>query len=145
MPGRPRSICRAPCCGKTIAAPGYCDQHKKQARKQEDERRGSAYERGYTSVWTKARAAYLRKHPLCVGCQIEKRLTSATVVDHITPHKLKEAIDSGDEALIAKARELFWDSENNWASLCGTCHNSTAQACERNGMRKPWDKRPNPR
>lgn len=130
MPARPRSICRAPACGKTLAEPGYCDKHKKAVRKEQDERRGTAAERGYDSRWAKARAGYLRKHPLCVYCQRENRVTAASVVDHKVPHKLKDAIDSGDEALIARARELFWSSEN-WQSLCKPHHDGQKQAEER--------------
>lgn len=130
MPARPKSICRAPGCGKVIDAPGHCDKHKKAVRKEQDERRGTAAERGYDSKWAKARLYYLRKHPLCVYCQRDHRVTAATVVDHIQPHKLKDAIDSGDEVRIAKARHLFWDS-SNWQSLCAPCHNSRKQAEER--------------
>lgn len=131
MPARPKSICRAPCCGQLLDAPGYCDKHKKAVRKQDDERRGTAQERGYDSKWTKARGFYLRKHPLCVYCRRDGRVTAANVVDHIVPHRLKQAIDSGDEARIEKAKALFWDSAGNWQSLCGPCHNSVKQAEER--------------
>lgn len=131
MAQRPKSICRAPACGKLIEAPGYCDKHKKAARKEFDERRGTAAERGYDSKWAKARAFYLRKHPLCVYCQRAGRVVAANTVDHITPHKLKDAIDSGDEARIAMARELFWDSAGNWQSLCKPCHDSVKQAEEK--------------
>jgi 5-methylcytosine-specific restriction protein A len=141
MPARPKSICRAPGCGKVIDAPGHCDTHKKAVRKEQDERRGTAAERGYDNKWQKARVYYLRKHPLCVNCQLDNRLTAANVVDHIEPHRLKEAIDSGDKQRIARARYLFWDADNNWASLCDTCHNTVAQACERAGRPKPWAKR----
>jgi 5-methylcytosine-specific restriction protein A len=144
MPGRPKSICRAPGCGKVIDAPGHCEAHKKAVQRQQDERRGTAYERGYDNKWTKARAAYLRKHPLCVYCQMLNRLAAATVVDHIEPHRLKDAMDSGDKHRIARARYLFWDADNNWASLCGSCHNTVAQSCERNGTRKPWAKATRP-
>jgi 5-methylcytosine-specific restriction protein A len=48
-------------------------------------------------------------------------------VDHIKPHGLKQAIDSGDSAAIERARALFWDSKNNWQSLCTPCHNSVKQ------------------
>jgi 5-methylcytosine-specific restriction protein A len=114
-----------------LDAPGYCDKHKKAVRKQEDERRGTAAERGYDSKWTKARGFYLRKHPLCVYCKRQNKTVAANVVDHITPHKLKEAIDSGDEGRIAEARALFWDSAGNWQSLCKSCHDSVKQAEER--------------
>lgn len=130
MPSRPKSICRAPGCGKLIDAPGYCDKHKKAVRKQEDERRGTAAERGYDSKWAKARVFYLRKHPLCVYCKRSGRTVAANVVDHIIAHRLKEAIDSGDEVRIEKARALFWSSDN-WQSLCKPCHDSVKQAEER--------------
>lgn len=130
MPSRPKSICRAPACGKLIESPGYCDKHKKAVRKQEDERRGTAAERGYDSKWAKARGFYLRKHPLCVYCQRDHKVVAARIVDHITPHRLKEAIDSGDEARIEHAKALFWDSAN-WQSLCKPCHDGVKQREER--------------
>lgn len=51
-------------------------------------------------------------------CQERGRITAATVVDHITPHK-------GDTA-------LFWD-QSNWQSLCASCHNSHKQRLEKSG------------
>lgn len=64
-------------------------------------------ERGYDHRWRKARAIYLRAHPLCCYCEREGRLTPATVVDHVVPHR-------GDE-------RLFW-REDNWQPLCRRCH-----------------------
>jgi 5-methylcytosine-specific restriction protein A len=133
VPARPKSICRTPCCGKLLDAPGHCDRHKKAERKEQDERRGTAAERGYDSRWAKARIFYLRKHPLCVYCQRAGRLTVATVVDHIVEHKLKDAIGSGNEVRIEMAKALFWDSASNWQSLCKWCHDSVKQAEERAG------------
>ena len=49
----------------------------------------------------------------------------ATVVDHKIPHK-------GDSV-------LFWNQEN-WQSLCGTCHDSVKQAEERTGWLRGADK-----
>jgi len=69
-------------------------------------------ERGYTYAWQKARAAYLRKHPLCVMCDAEGITKLAQVVDHKVAHR-------GDKA-------LFWDS-TNWQALCLHHHNSHAQ------------------
>ena len=71
------------------------------------EQRGTARERGYTTQWDKARKGFLARHPLCVACQSEGRVTAATDVDHIVPHR-------GD-------MELFWIREN-WAALCARCH-----------------------
>ncbi|RFP33111.1 hypothetical protein D0T21_09495 [Duganella sp. BJB476] len=73
----------------------------------------------------------MRKYPLCVYCMRAGRVQAANVVDHIIAHKLKEALDSGDEARIARAKALFWDSENNWQSLCKPCHDSVKQAEEK--------------
>lgn len=61
---------------------------------------------GYSYRWQKARARYLLAHPLCVRCE-PARITLATVVDHIVPHK-------GNEV-------LFWD-ETNWQALCKRHH-----------------------
>jgi len=113
-----------------LDAPGYCVKHLRATRKEQDRERGSAQERGYTSAWTKARGHYLRKHPLCEYCRRADLVVAATVVDHIIPHRLKEAVDSGDEARIALARERFWNS-NNWQSLCKQCHDSVKQSEER--------------
>ena len=69
--------------------------------------RGSAFERGYSYRWQAARKQFLANRPLCVECQREGKLTPATIVDHIKPHR-------GDPA-------LFWD-EKNWQPLCKKCH-----------------------
>ena len=54
-------------------------------------------------AWKELRLDHLAKEPLCVFCQREGKLTPATVVDHITPHK-------GN-------LDLFFD-DNNLQSLC---------------------------
>lgn len=69
--------------------------------------RESASKRGYNSRWQKARVRYLHSHPLCVECKKAGKLTKATVVDHVIPHR-------GDQ-------QLFWD-ESNWQPLCKHHH-----------------------
>jgi 5-methylcytosine-specific restriction enzyme A len=59
-----------------------------------DRERPSAARRGYDGRWRKARAEFLAEHPLCAHCLAEGRLTPATVVDHVVPHR-------GDQ-------RLFW-------------------------------------
>ena len=81
--------------------------------------RETAAERGYGYRWQKAREGWLRSHPLCVHCEREGRVVAATDVDHIKPHR-------GDMA-------LFWDSENNWQSLCHS-HHSLKTATEDGGF-----------
>lgn len=83
------------------------------------ENRGTSAQRGYGSRWQKARATYLRSHPLCVMCASRNIVMAATIVDHVIPHK-------GDQA-------LFWDKDN-WQSLCATCHNSHKKRLENSGV-----------
>ncbi|MDZ7322047.1 HNH endonuclease [Kosakonia sacchari] len=89
--------------------------------------------RVYGSRWDKARRSFLRTHPLCVMCAQQGRTEAASVVDHIRPHKLKEAINSGDRTAIARAQRLFWDTDN-WQPLCKQHHDSTKQRMEKRGI-----------
>lgn len=106
MPDKPLRACSFPGCPE-LTRERFCEKHKQQDRKRVDERRGSAHERGYSYRWQKYRENYLKQHPLCVKCLEEGKITIATVVDHITPHK-------GDIV-------LFWRVENHQA-LCKRCH-----------------------
>jgi len=73
------------------------------------------------SEWPKARAQYLRAHPLCVGCSAAGKTVPATVVDHIVP---------------AEGNQLrFWD-QGNWQPCCAWHHNSIKASLE-----KMWRKR----
>lgn len=107
MAVRGKSICRHAGCHKLLDVPGYCEAHAALHQKQADSHRGSASERGYNRRWQKARATYLARNPLCVHCRDEHRTVSATVVDHIVPHK-------GDQ-------QLFWNTAN-WQPLCKSHH-----------------------
>ena len=108
MPQAPKRPCSWPGCA-ALTDGGRCEKHRKQQQKHIDMQRGSAASRGYGARWQRVRSLYLAKHPLCAECQRNNRLTAASVVDHIKPHK-------GDQA-------LFWD-ESNWQALCKHCHDS---------------------
>ena len=86
-----------------------CPKHETLEAKESDSRRGTARERGYDSRWSKASRTYLRSHPICqcLECKANNKLTPATVVDHIIPHR-------GDMV-------LFWDT-SNWQSMSKRCH-----------------------
>lgn len=122
MPMKPKKPCRHPGCPK-LTDGLYCEEHEALHRGD----RASSSKRGYNRQWQKARARYLKAHPLCVQCMKEGRAVTATVVDHVKPHR-------GDPV-------LFWD-EKNWQSLCKPCHD------KRHGTRitilsigsdgKPW-------
>lgn len=79
----------------------------KRGRCRKVDRRKTAAQRGYGGRWQRARALYLARQPLCVTCLEVNRVTPATVVDHIVPHR-------GDQV-------LFWD-QDNWQALCKLCH-----------------------
>ena len=106
MPSKPLRPCVHFGCSEMVSG-GYCDVHQQQNQRAQDQRRGTATERGYNSRWQKERATFLRLNPLCVVCEREGRIEPATVVDHITPHK-------GN-------MDLFWNV-NNWQSLCKKHH-----------------------
>ena len=104
MPRTPKRPCRHPGCPNLCESGVYCSAH---AEFSSDRLRGGATVRGYGAKWHKARARYLQLHPLCAECKRNGKLTPATVIDHIVPHR-------GDQ-------RLFWD-EKNWQSLCKDCH-----------------------
>lgn len=113
MPRKPKKPCRHPGCPK-LTDGNYCEEHEALHRGE----RESAGKRGYNKKWQKARARYLKEHPLCAECLRNGRAVTATVVDHIKPHR-------GDPI-------LFWDEEN-WQSLCKPCHD-----------KKTWNEDANP-
>lgn len=122
MPSLAPKPCRHAGCRTLVRDGGcYCQAHKRAVKKEADSRRGSSTQRGYGYKWQQAREGYLRSHPFCVEHERRSDLVQATVVDHKVPHKLDEAMESGDAARITKAKALFWDS-NNWQSLCKECH-----------------------
>ena len=115
VPVKQKHPCNYPGCGVATNA-RYCDKHMPimEAKRKEymasiDDRRGTAAERGYDRSWQRKRKRYLSEHPLCVECEKLGRLVTATVVDHIIPHR-------GN-------KELF-DDVSNWQSLCKPCHYS---------------------
>lgn len=81
--------------------------HRRTTRLHVAQKRETSASRGYGYRWQKARAGYLNRHPLCAECESIGRVTAATDLDHITPHK-------GDMA-------RFWD-RSNWQGLCKPCH-----------------------
>lgn len=94
-----------------------------QVQRQVDDRvRGTATKRGYSSKWSRAAKGYIAKHPLCVECQRQGRVTLSAEADHIIPHRYGEAMDSGDQDAIDRARHLLWDFDRNVQALCKSCH-----------------------
>ncbi len=112
MPTRAPSVCGL--CGKAHLVTDRCAPaltRDKERKARHDERRPTARARGYDRKWDAARAEFLAEHPRCRVCG-----ETATVVDHIIPHK-------GDML-------VFWD-RRNWQPLCAHHHNSLKQSQER--------------
>lgn len=109
MPSAPPRPCTYHGCKALVTSGSRCERHAPVAKRANDERRGSSTQRGYGYAWQKARAAFLREHPLCTSCDDKGYVQAAVVVDHIVPHK-------GDP-------QLFWN-RRNWQPLCKPCHDA---------------------
>ena len=113
MPNLPKRYCSQPGCSNLVAASKWlCFVHWKQivraAQQKADSKRPNANARGYDKKrWRPMRSTHLAKNPLCAACQSQGRVTEATEVDHIRPHK-------GNV-------KLLYDP-NNLQSLCKPCH-----------------------
>ena len=108
MPAAPQRPCRWPGCPALTTVGRFCPAHTKDDRRQVDQQRGTAAQRGYGHRWQKYRKTFISEHPICEECIKKGILTTTFAVDHIIPH-------NGDQ-------ELFWDP-NNHQGLCETCHN----------------------
>ncbi len=109
MPNRPFKPCNYPGCSALVSGEKYCEKHKPIVQSQQDERRGSAHERGYDSRWRRYSKWFLRQ-PDNVLCKLQ--LPGCTVlakcVDHIDPPN-----GSNDPR--------FWDRKNHQAA-CIHCN-----------------------
>jgi 5-methylcytosine-specific restriction enzyme A len=84
--------CRQAGCGKLLDTPGHCDQHRREVFKNQKQlvtidykERNRFYQR---KAWKDARAAQLRREPLCRECRRNGKLVEAVIVDHIVPISL---------------------------------------------------------
>lgn len=122
MPQKLKRPCNKPGCPE-LTNNGYCDEHKKQKQQQQDERRGTAHERGYTYRWAQYSTLYRKKHPLCVMCEREGKIVGSQHVDHII-------------AVRGAKDPMFWKEENHQA-LCQSCH-SRKTIAEDGGFVGKW-------
>ena len=111
MPTKPLRPCRHPGCPALVKAGDlYCPEHLSLhplPHPKSRTPRPSSASRGYGYKWRQVRKAYLNKHPLCVRCLAQGKFVTATVVDHIIPHR-------GNP-------DLLWN-EANYQALCKPCH-----------------------
>lgn len=113
MPRKPLRPCRAPGCPKPATVGSRCRQHARALRREYDNDRPSAAQRGYDPKWRRIRAQYLRHHPLCqatdeAALRFHARFgDAATDVDHIVP--------------VAQGGTNRWV---NLQALCHRCHSA---------------------
>ncbi|HHW13486.1 MAG TPA: HNH endonuclease [Firmicutes bacterium] len=106
MPSKLPHPCSHPGCPALVTDGRFCPVHQRAVRQAEDERRGSARERGYDRRWEKVRQMKLAHDPLCERCLQAGRVTPATMVHHVRP------IRQGGEVL----------DMANLLSVCRRCH-----------------------
>ena len=112
MPRSAPRPCGQPGCKVLLLVGSRCDEHRRQAYKQQKQAvsidyvdRNRFYQR---KEWKAIRSAHLMREPLCRLCLAADLYAAAVVVDHID-----EIADGGD---------LLDDS--NLQSLCKSCHNA---------------------
>lgn len=117
------TLCAYPGCHAPVPrGERYCDRHAKAGAKRDAEIqakakaardarrrqvRGTTTQRGYGGRWQTLRKRFILQHPYCQECLKQGKLTEATDVDHIVPHR-------------GCARLLF--DEANLQALCHECH-----------------------
>lgn len=106
MPNAPSRPCSKIGCPALITQGNRCEQHRRQYRRQQDEHRGSARERGYDTAWEQFRRYYFSDaaHRICHDCQ-----DIATELHHIRK--------------VTEHPELRL-SETNIMPLCKPCHSA---------------------
>ncbi len=107
MPVAPARPCPQPGCPQLQP----CPQHKRHTRPAVSyaaRRQAEPWRKVYaTARWATLRERVLAAQPLCRTCDAEGRVTLATVVDHVVPHR-------GNLALAYDPANL--------APLCHRCH-----------------------
>ena len=113
MPSASQRYCAEPGCSVLVSS-GRCKVH----RTQQDQRRGTRQQRGYTNAWLRYSKARLDEHPFCVGYPAGVHGTLpvlATMTDHI---------------LSAKDRPDLFNEPSNHQSVCAECNTRKANALE---------------
>ena len=119
MPRTPKqTTCRELGCGNAKVNHSYfCIEHGGARAIQLGEKRKALAAKYGSKQWKQFRQIHLSKYPLCARCQSLGKITPASDVDHIIPHKMN--IDK-------------WMG-NRFQSLCRPCH-SIKTGLEKRGM-----------
>ncbi|MEY9944899.1 HNH endonuclease [Kitasatospora sp. GAS1066B] len=105
---------RRPClvCGTLTRNPSRCDTHQAAWLAEQDQRRGSAHQRGYGAAYRRTATAAVAEHrrqygDWCPGWRRPAHAATDLTADHIVP----KAVGGGDEPA-------------NLAVLCRSCNSS---------------------
>lgn len=116
---RASRVCNVPGC-PTLTTGGRCDEHQRAA----DRARGNFTQRGYGGpAWNRARAACLRRDPVCVVC-------------HVTPANTADHYPLGRDELLAKGVRNP-DALEYLRGLCRSCHSKETAKRQPGG----WNRR----
>jgi hypothetical protein len=95
------------CRNPKTSRSSYCAEHGGGVTE-----KGKANNKLYSQkAWANIRARQLSKQPLCARCQSENKVTAATTVDHVFPHR----------------RDADAFKVNLFQSLCAPCHTLKTQ------------------
>ena len=108
MPTAPLRPCPEPGCPALVGG-GRCPAHQQRRRpwRRDPERQ---LERIRGGKLQHLRARLFDRHPLCVACEADGRVTIATIRDHVVP-----------------LAEGGRDDEANTQGLCASCHDAKSQ------------------
>lgn len=102
MPTRAGRPCPSPGCPRVVrGGKRYCDEHQAEEYRRQDERRGTATQRGYGAGWRDKRDYFIAQNPVCERCG----RSAATVAHHVVRKR-----DGGS------------DDPINLKALCQLCH-----------------------
>lgn len=86
LQGRP---CSTPRCPVVVTKNKACPAHGDKVRRRDaDQHRGTAAERGYDARWNRFSGLYRKRNPLCAHCERDGRVTPVDLVDHVIPLKV---------------------------------------------------------
>lgn len=83
---------KRPCldCGRLTTNSSRCDEHQQAWQARQNQRRGSAHQRGYDTTWRRTAAAAVAAHRAeygdwCPGYQVQPHPAANLTADHVVP------------------------------------------------------------
>src|SRR5450432_1855172 len=138
MPSLPKRPCNSPGCKALSEGERYCPEHKRQTRRQHDERRGTSAERGYDADHRRLRVlCFIRDEWRCVDCGWEPNLVRDFRQFGLGPPPAEQVLAELRERFRQAERHLHADHQipitvrpdlrldlDNLRTRCNTCHNA---------------------